>query len=73
MTAMLNAYRNRASSADFETVVARECRKQLEKMMEPRQAVQYAVALEQHDFLWDVLFDVLLPYVKKREAIRDAE
>lgn len=73
MTAMLNAYKNRASSADFETVVARACRKQLEKMMEPGQAVQYAVALEQHDFLWDVLYDVMFPYVKKQEAIRNAE
>ncbi len=73
MTAMLNAYQNRASSVDFETVVAQECRKQLEKMMEPGQAIQYAVALNLHDFLWDVLYDVMLPYVKKQEVIRNAE
>ena len=73
MTAMLNAYKNRASSADFENVVAQECRKQLEKIMEPGQAVKYAVALKLHDFLWDVLYDEILPYVKKQEVGRNAE
>ncbi len=73
MTAMLNAYQNRASSVDFETVVAQECRKQLENMMEPGQAVQYAAALNLHDFLWDVLYDVMLPYVRKQEVNRNAE
>ena len=68
MTAMLNAYKNRASSADFETVVAQECRGQLEKMMEPGKAVKYAVALNLQDFLWDVLYDVILPHVRKQEV-----
>ena len=64
MTAMLNAYENRVSSADFEIVVAQECRKQLESILAPGQAVKYAVALNFQDFLWDVLYDVILPYVK---------
>ena len=68
MTAMMNAYKNKASSADYEMVVALECREQLEKMMEPGQAVKYAVALELLDFLWDVLYDVMLPHVKKQEV-----
>jgi hypothetical protein len=68
MTAMLNAYKNKASGADFETVVALECREQLEKMMEPGQAVKYAVALNLQDFLWDVLYDVILPHVRKQEV-----
>ena len=72
MTAMLNAYKNRASSADFETVVAQECRKQLEGMMAPGQAVKYAVALNCQDFLWDVLYDVIAPYVRKQEVNRNA-
>ena len=72
MAAMLNAYKNRASSADFEVVVAQECRKQLESMMEPGQAVKYAVVLELHDFLWDVLYDAMLPYVRKQKVNRNA-
>ena len=72
MTAMLNAYKNKASGADFETVVALECREQLEKMMEPGQAVKYAVALNLQDFLWDVLYDVILPYVRKQEVTGNA-
>ena len=73
MTAMLNAYENRESSADFEIVVAQKCRKQLENIMEPGQAMKYAVALNLQDFLWDVLYDVILPYVKKQEVGRNAE
>ncbi len=68
MTAMLNAYKNKASGSDYETVVALECREQLEKMMEPGQAVKYAVALNLQDFLWDVLYDVILPHVRKQEV-----
>ena len=73
MTAMLNAYENRVSSADFEIVVAQECRKQLENIMEPGQAVKYAVALKLYDFLGNVLYDVMLPYVRKQEVGRSAE
>lgn len=72
MTAMLNVCKDRASSADFETVVAQECRKQLESMMAPGQAVKYAVAMNLQDFLWDVLYDVMLPYVRKQEVTRNA-
>ena len=72
ITAMLNAYKNKASGADYETVVALECRTQLEKMMEPGQAVKYAVALNFQDFLWDVLYDLILPYVRKQEVTRNA-
>ena len=68
MNAMLNAYKNKASGADYEAVVALECREQLEKMMEPVEAVKYAVALNCQDFLWDVLYDVILPYVRKQEV-----
>ena len=72
MTAMLNAYKNKASGADYETVVALECRTQLEKMMEPGEAVKYTVALNLHDFLWDVLYDVILPHVRKQEVKSNA-
>lgn len=72
MTAMLNAYKNKASGADFETVVVQECREQLEKMMEPGQAVKYAVALNLQNFLWNVLYDVILPHLRKQEVTGNA-
>ena len=37
-------------------------------MMAPGQAVKYAVALNLQDFLWDVLYDAILPYVRKQEV-----
>ena len=73
MTAMLDTYLNRASGADYKTAVALECRKQLESTMAPGQAVKYAVALNLQDFLWDVLYDVIAPYVRKQEVGRNAE
>ena len=64
MTAMLNAYKNRASGERFEDVVAQECRSQLEGIVDPELAVKYAVSLNAKDFLWDVLYDAVLPLVK---------
>lgn len=72
MTAMLDAYKNRASGERFEDVVAQECRKQLENIMAPGEAVKYAVALNAKDFLWDVLYDAVLPHARKQEVSRNA-
>ena len=71
MTAMLDAYRSCGS--DFKTVVAKECRKQLESIVKPGEAVKYAVAIRDKDFLWDILYDKIYGYVKKVEVRRDAE
>ena len=63
MTAMLEAYLHR--SGDYKEAVQKECRRQLEKILKPGEAVKYAVALKETAFLWDILFDKILDYVKK--------
>lgn len=71
MNAMLDAYLTCGS--DFKTAVAEECRKQLEAILKPSEAVKYAVAIKNKDFLWDVLYDKIYDHVKKTEVDRDAE
>ena len=73
MTAMLDAYLNRASGTDYKTAVALECRKQLESIVKASEAVKYAVAIKDKDFLWDVLYDKIYTHVKRMEVSRDAE
>lgn len=70
MAAMLEAYR--ASTKDYKTAVAAECRKHLESIMNPKEAVKYAVAVGDKDFLWDVLYDRIYDHVK-RGGDRNAE
>lgn len=71
MTAMLDAYL--ISGTDFKTTVAQVCRKQLEAIVKPGEAVKYAVAIKDPDFLWDILYDQIYGYVKKVEGKRNAE
>ncbi len=71
MTAMLTAYL--ISGTDFKTTVAKECRRQLETTVKPDEAVKYAVAIKDKDFLWDVLYDKIYDHVKRVEVSRDAE
>ena len=73
MTAMLNAYLNRSSGADYKTAVALECRKQLKAIVKAGEAVQYAVAIKDKDFLWDILYDKIYDHVKRMEVSRGAE
>lgn len=70
MTAMLEAYR--ASTTDYKAAVAAECRKRLESIVNPKEAVKYAVAVGDKDFLWDVLYDRIYDHVK-RGGDRNAE
>ncbi len=73
MTAMLDAYLTKSTSIDYKTAVATECRKLLEAIIKPGEAVKYAVAIKDKDFLWDVLYDRIYEHVKKVEVNRDAE
>jgi hypothetical protein len=63
MTAMLDAYLHR--SGDYKEAVQKECRRQLEKVVKPSEAVKYAVALKDTAFLWDILYDKILEQVRK--------
>ena len=73
MTAMLDAYLTKSTSVDYKTAVATECRRLLEAIIKPGEAVKYAVAIKDKDFLWDVLYDRIYEHVKKVEVNRDAE
>ena len=73
MTAMLDAYLNRVSGTDYKIAVALECRKQLESIVKASEAVKYAVAIKDKDFLWDILYDKIYDHVKRMEVSRDAE
>ena len=73
MTAMMKAYLNRASGADYKTAVALECRKQLEAIVKAGEAVKYAVAIKDKDFLWDILYDKIYDHVKRAEVSQDVE
>ncbi|MBQ8358905.1 MAG: hypothetical protein IJX37_03165 [Oscillospiraceae bacterium] len=73
MTAMLDAYLNRDSGADYKTAVALECRKQLEAIVKAGEAVKYTVAIKDKDFLWDILYDKIYDHVKRTEVSWDAE
>ena len=73
MTAMLDAYLNKTSGADYKTDVALECRKQLDAIVKASDAVKYAVAIKDKDFLWDVLYDKIHTHVKRMEVSQDAE
>ena len=70
MTAMLEAYLHR--SGDYKEAVQKECRRQLEKLLKPSEAVKYVVALKETTFLWDILYDKIIDHVKK-EGKSDAE
>lgn len=71
MIAMLDAYQ--ACGTDFKTAVAKACRKQLEAIIKPSEAVKYAVAIKDKDFLWDILYDKIYDHVKWMEVDRNAE
>lgn len=73
MTAMLDAYLTKSFSLDYQTVVAKECRRQLEKIVEASKAVPYVVALDDKDFQWDVLYDKIYEHVRRKEGERNAE
>ena len=48
MTAILDAYLNKTSGADYKTAVARECRKQLESIVKAGEAVKYGLQYGAH-------------------------
>lgn len=66
MTAMLEAYLQQTT--DYKTVVAKACRKLLEGIVKPSEAVKYAVAIQDKSFLWDVLYDKIIDHIKRLEV-----
>ena len=54
---MMNAYLEQPLRHDYREVVASKCRELLDRVVRPRSAVQYVVALDKRDLLWDLLID----------------
>lgn len=54
---MMNAYLEQPLRHDYREVVALKCRELLDRVVRPRSAVQYVVALDKRDLLWDLLID----------------
>jgi len=73
MAAMLDAYLNKTSGADYKTTVALECRKQLDAIVKASDAVKYAVAIKDKDFLWDILYDKIYDHAKRMEVSQNVE
>lgn len=64
---MMNAYLEQPLRHDYREVVASKCRKLLDRVVRPRSAVQYVVALGKRDLLWDLLIDHIEENVLKEE------
>ena len=64
-TEMMNAYINKTFSQNYREAVADTCRKRLDKIVKPKFAVQYVVALGKRKLLWDILADRVESEVKR--------
>ena len=64
---MMNAYLEQPLRHDYREVVASKCRELLDRVVRPRLAVQYVVALGKRVLLWDLLIDHIEENVLKEE------
>ncbi len=60
---MMQAYMDRPFSQSYRESVSGACRKLLDKIVKPKLAVQYVVALGKRNLLWDLLSDKVLSNV----------
>ena len=56
-TEMMKAYLHKPFSQSYREAVAKVCRSRLDKIVRPRLAVQYVVAIGKRNLLWDLLPD----------------
>lgn len=64
---MMNAYLEQPLRYDYREVVASKCRELLDRVVRPRLAVQYVVALGKRNLLWELLIDHIEESVLKEE------
>ena len=67
-TAMLRAYVEKPRSQSYRAAAAAVCRKHLNQLVKPKDAVRYVVALGKRDLLWDLLEDQILKHVLRAKA-----
>ena len=64
---MMNAYLEQPLRHDYKEVVGSKCRELLDRVVRPRLAVQYVVALGKRNMLWELLIDHIEENVLKEE------
>ena len=70
MTALLKAYTDKLSGANYREAVAKKCLELVKGICKPATAVKYVVALNKRSFLWDVLWDYIDKFALKKEVDR---
>lgn len=68
--AMIDGYLNKPPAEPFREAVISTCLALIENKMKPSDAVQYAVALGNRKFMWDVLCDYVEENVLKKGKSR---
>ena len=68
--AMIDGYLNKPPAEPFREAVIRTCLELIENKIKPSDAVQYAVALGNRKFMWDVLCDYVEENVLKKGKSR---
>ena len=62
-TEMMQSYLNKSHTQSYRQVVAVACRALMDKIIKPKKAVPYVVALGKRDLLWELLPDAVYSHV----------
>ena len=62
-TEMMQAYLNKSHAQSYRQAVAAACRVLMDKIIKPKKAVPYVVALGKRDLLWELLPDAVYSHV----------
>ena len=62
-TEMMQAYLNKSYAQSYRQAVAVACRALMDKIIKPKKAVPYVVALGKRDLLWELLPDAVYTHV----------
>ena len=60
---MMRAYLNKPQAQSYRQAVAAACRALMDKIIKPKKAVPYVVALGKRDLLWELLPDAVYTHV----------
>ena len=60
---MMQAYYNKSHAQSYRQAVAAACRALMDKIIKPKKAVPYVVALGKRDLLWELLPDAVYSHV----------
>ena len=62
-TEMMQAYLNKSHAQSYRQAVAGACRALMDKIIKPKKAVPYVVALGKRDLLWELLPEAVYSHV----------